>query len=177
MRKIGSGIQQYSMDNNNEFPRSLHNAWSLGKIQWSAAILPYIDTEGGENPTELTFTQKFRCPVDKRKGDLVRSYALNVFFQLGPGDSYKGSPSRWWTFMSVPRPAATVLVAENLSGADHFMSHMWTTAKGAANAIDSRRHGKTSNYLFVDGHVESLPLEEVFDPKRNINKWNPSLAN
>lgn len=174
MRAIGVGIQQYAIDNNGEFPRSSHNAWSMGRPQWSTGVLPYLDNR--ETPTEAAFNQKFHCPAQRGNGETIRSYALNVFFQLGPGDLYTGSPSTWYTTVAVPRPTRTILVAENRSSADHFMSHQWTTARGAANAVDSLRHGKTSNFLFVDGHVESLPISETFDTAKGINLWNPSLA-
>jgi prepilin-type processing-associated H-X9-DG protein/prepilin-type N-terminal cleavage/methylation domain-containing protein len=174
MRAIGIGIQQYASDNNGEFPRSSHNAWSMGRPQWSTAIFPYL--ENGETPSEGAFNLAFHCPSQKGKSETVRSYALNVFFQLGSGDLYAGSPSTWYTTVAVPRPARTILIAENRTSADHFMSHQWTTAKGAATAVDSLRHGKTSNYLFVDGHVESLPIGETFDTLKGINLWNPSLA-
>lgn len=177
MRKVGSAIQQYSLDNNNEFPRSSHSAWSLGKKPWGSAILPYLQGEESTTVTEAAFAKITRCPADKRVGNIIRSYGLNVFFQLGSGDSYVGAPTTWWTYVTVPRPAATILVAENNSGADHFMSHEWSSTVGIENEWAIKRHGKTSNYLFVDGHVESLPIEAVFDPAKNINKWNPGLAN
>jgi prepilin-type processing-associated H-X9-DG protein len=56
------------------------------------------------------------------------------------------------------------------------MCHQWSKQAAALNAVDSLRHGKVSNYLFVDGHVESLRLEQTFDPAAGINLWNPSLA-
>ena len=174
LRGIGIGILQYANDNNGEFPRSSHNAWALGRPQWSTAVLPYLNQH--ETPSEAAFNQEFRCPANPNTSNAARSYALNVFFQLGPGDLYTGSPSTWYTTITVPRPSRTVLVAENRGAADHFMSHQWTTAKGAATAVDSLRHGKTSNFLFADGHVESLPIGATFETAKGINLWNPSLA-
>jgi prepilin-type processing-associated H-X9-DG protein len=37
------------------------------------------------------------------------------------------------------------------------------------------RHNGRANYLFVDGHVESLPVEATF-VARSENLWNPSVA-
>lgn len=176
MRRIGSAIQAYSADNQNEFPRSAHNSWMLGKQAWGRAIIPYLDESAPENAPESWFYTRYRCPADKRTHATARSYALNVFFQLGAADSYTGSPATWWTTPAVPYPASTVLVAENKSGADHFMSHMWSTPNGASNAVDTVRHVQNANYLFVDGHIESLKLSDTFNPAANINRWNPSLA-
>lgn len=176
LRNIGLAVQSYSQENQNEFPRSSHNAWALGKEPWGQALLPYLASAAPTNADETWFFERFRCPADTRTGSTIRSYALNVFFQLGPGDIYKGAPTTWLTVPSVPRPATTVLVAENRGAADHFMCHQWTTAKGASNAVDTLRHHQRSNYLFVDGHVEALPLNATFDPKESLNRWNPGLA-
>jgi len=50
------------------------------------------------------------------------------------------------------------------------------SANGAANAVDAKRHDGKANYLFVDGHVETLPISSTFDTAKGINLWNPSLA-
>jgi prepilin-type processing-associated H-X9-DG protein len=71
-----------------------------------------------------------------------------------------------------------VLVAEANpdSYADHIMGNYWAARRDAANEVDHERHDGLANYLFVDGHVEPLKLEETFDPAAKRNLWNPSLA-
>lgn len=59
---------------------------------------------------------------------------------------------------------------------DHIMCHLWKGESAALNALDYKRHGGVSHYLFLDGHVEALPVGNVFAPSKNINLFNPSLA-
>jgi prepilin-type processing-associated H-X9-DG protein len=56
------------------------------------------------------------------------------------------------------------------------MCHQWSGIPAARNAVAWDRHSKKSNFLFVDGHVEALPVEATFNPGAGINLWNPSLA-
>lgn len=180
MRNLGIGILTYCQDNG-EFPRSLHSAAGAGVQPWGKAILPYLDLPS--DPTDAEWKQIFNtyyhCPADKTTDPNIWSAALNVYFELDPGgDDYDGSPTTWRTPASVSCPGRTILLAEPkpVYYADHIMCHLWTTTKAASNAIDSSRHGKTSNFLFVDGHVESLPVEATFYPAKRINLWNPGLA-
>ncbi len=181
LRSLGSGIALYSLDHSGEFPRSFHSCSGAGKPEWSRAILPYLGLPSDPSPAEWNqhFNKIFRCPSDKERDSNIWSYALNVHFELSPdGDDYEGAPTTWNRLMNVERPNATILLAEprgNYFG-DHLMCHQWSGLPGARNALDSRRHGRSANYLFVDGHAESLPLESTFDPSKNLNKWNPAKA-
>ena len=47
---------------------------------------------------------------------------------------------------------------------------------GLTPEIDQFRHGKTSNYLFLDWHVQILKFEKTYDVANNVNKWNPLIA-
>lgn len=180
MRNLGQGIQLYALDNA-EFPRSLHSSAGAGKQPWAKAILPYMDSPASPSDAEWTniFERGYRCPADKKKETSIYSYALNVFFELTPdGDDYTGSPQTWRKPVNVERGSKTILLAEPkpVYYADHIMCHQWTSANGAANAVDAERHDGKANYLFVDGHVETLPISSTFDTAKGINLWNPSLA-
>ncbi|MFZ4775594.1 MAG: prepilin-type N-terminal cleavage/methylation domain-containing protein [Terrimicrobiaceae bacterium] len=181
LRSLGSGIALYSLDHGGEFPRSFHSCSGAGKPEWSRALFPYLGLPSDPTPAEWDqhFNKTFRCPADKQRDSNIWSYALNVHFELSPdGDDYEGAPATWNRRMNVERSNATILLAEprgNYFG-DHLMCHQWSGLTGARNALDSKRHGKTSNYLFVDGHAESLTVEATFDPSKNLNLWNPAKA-
>lgn len=181
MRELGSGIRLRALDFSGEFPRSFHSAGAHGEAHWPVSIAPYlgISAETGTAEWESAFDRFFRCPADKNTAPEIFSYAMNVFYELDPdGDDYVGSPQRWRTIASVPRPSRCILLGEPrpIAFGDHFMCHQWSKQTAARNALDPLRHGKSSNYLFVDGHADSLPLEQTFDPNQNINLWNPSIA-
>jgi prepilin-type N-terminal cleavage/methylation domain-containing protein/prepilin-type processing-associated H-X9-DG protein len=182
MRTLGQGIHLYASENRNRFPRSLHSAGAHGQPQWAHALLPFL----GENPDIQDLdhwqdiTQRlFRCPMDRSTDPMTLSYGLNVFFELDPaGDSYEGSPRQWRTLLSIPNPAATVMLAEvpPVPFGDHVMAHLWNSPAAVRHAIAHDRHRSRSHYVFVDGSVHSLAAEQTFDPARGINRWNPALA-
>ncbi len=180
MKNLGAGILLHAQDTG-EFPRSLHSAAGAGVRPWAKSILPYLDQPANPSAAqwESLFAKLYTCPANPKKDPSIHSYALNVFFELDPGgDDYGGSPARWRRPGNLPRPAATILLAEPraVHFADHIMSHQWTGGSGASNAVDSKRHAGRSHYLFCDGHVRALEVEETFDPGAGVNLWNPIEA-
>lgn len=182
MGTLGQAIHLYATDHRGEFPRSLHSAGAHRQSNWAQAILPYLGTEM-ENPNmeqwAAIFERYFRCPNDPSTDPMIYSYGLNVHFELDPaGDSYTGAPRQWRTLTTIARPTRSILLAEVHSTpfGDHVMSHLWNTPAAARNAIANDRHQGKSHYVFVDGSVRGLKVEETFDPAENLNLWNPSLA-
>lgn len=179
MRELGMAILLYTQDNQGRFPRSSHSAAANREPGWAASIAPYL----GARPAEANaawVNRKFRCPSNPNETPGAYSYAMNVFFELKRGDSYLGRPATWRCVNQVPRPARTILLGETASATggmapDHFMCHQWSGPAAARRAVAHDRHNGRANYLFVDGHVESLPVEATF-VSRGENLWNPSLA-
>ncbi|MDR1145758.1 MAG: prepilin-type N-terminal cleavage/methylation domain-containing protein [Verrucomicrobiales bacterium] len=181
LRQLGAATQLYAQDNDGAFPRSSHSAFRRRQPAWSIALLPYLGHDGDYSNQQALqiFNTEFRDPDDASTDPNIWSYALNVYFELDPNyDDYDDAPAQWSTIYNLPRPAATVLLAEckPVLNGDHFMCHQWSGLQSAQNAIDHQRHGKTSNYLFVDGHVESLAVEQVFNPEVDINSFHPNKA-
>ncbi len=183
MRTLGDAIRLYAQDNNGEFPRSIHSAYANRQRGWSREVLPYL-SKYSNTPSTTEWSQAvktfLRCPIDERTNANVWSYGLNVFFELDPtGDDYEGSPATWRRLVNVGNPSQTILLAESRNNSvniDHFMAQNWDTLAAAANAVDSTRHGKTSNFVFVEGHAESLTLDRTYNPSTKVNCWNPSLT-
>lgn len=171
MRQIGLAVRFYTDENEDEFPRSQHSAFAHGQPVWGRAIASQL------RPTETAWTNLlqgiYHCPSDKRAGSW--SYGMNVYFELGPDDDYIGKPQTWRRSSAVRNPAATILLGESASSADHIMAHFWITASDAAD-VDSRRHGRRANYGFVDGHAEAFKFGSTYDPSRDIDGWNPGNA-
>lgn len=178
MHQISLAIRLYADGNNDEFPRSQHSAFAHGQLPWGRAIAPEL------GQTDLTWTNLlaglYHCPSDPRKA--AWSYGQNVYFELDPeNDDYTGSPQTWRRMATVPKPAATILHAENASnagaamGADHIMAHFWISPRDAAD-VEARRHRARSNYSFVDGHAQAREFATTYAPDKNVDLWNPRLA-
>ena len=95
-----------------------------------------------------------RCPDDHRT-DLSVSYVVNGWFMYYGG------------LVEVSNPSATVLMTER---ADEwmpghcFMYCPWDGEDAIREKIATKRHFDQANYLFVDGHVKSLPFERTVNP-------------
>ncbi len=168
MRQLGLAARLYADDHGDEFPRSQHSAFTHGQRTWGPAVAPYLGASG-EAWTNL-FNNLYHCPADRRQTPW--SYGLNVYFELGPDDDYRGKPATWRRITDVPRPSTTLLFADNASAADHLMPNFWSRPEDAADLAATRHRGR-GNYAFVDGHTEALRLRDVFDPASAVDSWHP----
>lgn len=168
MRQLGLATGMYADDHGDEFPRSQHSAFTHGQRTWGPALAPYLGASTGAW-TNLLETL-YHCPADRRRR--AWSYGLNVYFELGPDDDYRGKPQTWRRTTAVPRPSTTLLFAENASEADHIMPNFWACAEDAVDLAADRHRGR-ANYTFVDGHVEARPLRSLYDPPRGVDLWHP----
>jgi len=171
MRQLGLAVRLYADENGDEFPRSQHSAFAHGQLTWGRALAPPL----GSDTTTWTnlLGSVYHCPSDRRTNGW--SYGFNVYFELGPDDDYEGKPQTWRRAGTVPHPSATILFAENASAADHIMPNFWTASQDAVD-VASRRHGRRSNYNFVDGHADARHFETLYEPAQQIDQWNPALA-
>lgn len=169
MRQLGLAVNSFGLMNDGQFPRSQHSASAHGEPVWADALAHYLS--GSTHATAALHAECYRCPSDRR-ADHLFSYGLNVYFELGPDDDYEGKPQTWHFMAQVPRPAGTVLFAENNSEADHIMPNFWVNLADAED-VASRRHRGVANYTFVDGHVESRPFDTIYQPP-NLDRWHPA---
>ena len=170
-RQIGLAVRLYADDNGDTFPRSQHSAFANGQLAWERAIAPQL----GSSTTAWTnlLNGVYHCASSKLTTPL--SYGLNVYLEVGPDDDYAGKPQTWHKLAQVLRPAATVIMAEPGTTADHIMAHFWITQMDAYGEVDARRHAQKSIYTFADGHSPLLPLAKTYAPPP-LDLWNPSLA-
>lgn len=169
LRQISFAVRLYADDNGDEFPRSQHSAFAHGQQPWGRALAPYLGARGAAWTNLLG--SLYHCPSDRRTTPW--SYGLNVYFELGENDDYRGKPQTWRRIGSVPQPERTILFAENASGADHIMPNFWSSAADALD-VASRRHGARANYSFVDGHAEARAFDSLYDPGRKLDCWHPA---
>jgi prepilin-type N-terminal cleavage/methylation domain-containing protein/prepilin-type processing-associated H-X9-DG protein len=172
MRQIGLAVTLYADEHEESFPRSQHSAFTHGQVPWGRALGPYLGQTAGAWTNLLKSV--YRCPSDRRKD--LWSYGQNVYYELDPAnDDYVGSPQTWRRLASVPRPSATIMHAENNTAADHIMPHFWQSSADWEEVAQSR-HAQRSNYTFADGHAEARLFHLIYAPEKQIDRWNPSLA-
>ena len=171
---MGLALMMYAEDHEDSFPRSQHSAFANRQLPWGYALLPYLGTpiDAEKNSEASHVTQGvYRCPSEKSTNRW--HYAMNVYFELGDHDDYRGHPLTWRRTDNLKRPSDTVFFGEVDSAVDHIMAHFWTV--DSRFEVKTNRHGDRflSNYAFADGHCESLKLEQTYDPFRQLDKWHP----
>jgi prepilin-type N-terminal cleavage/methylation domain-containing protein/prepilin-type processing-associated H-X9-DG protein len=174
MRQITLATRLYAEENEDQFPRSQHSAFVNRQLPWERALAPLLGVRGGNTAWTNLLIALYHCPADTRPAHL--SFGLNYYFEVGEEDNYPGKPQTWRKLTLIPRPSTTVLYTEVSIAADHVMPALgWLSVADAESEVASRRHKQKSNYAFVDGHAELLPLVRTFDPPQ-LDLWNPALA-
>jgi len=181
MRQMGVALQVYLIDSEYRLPPSSCHCKDPND-HWLRILAGYTQEQ-----------LLFRCPSDTGKDfvdldklledqDAVRysSFAVNAL--LDPIHfRYGARTNRYNDTNMIRHPMYTIWISEapdteNFNLADHIHPEMWEgSVEYAKQSIAWDRHKGTSNYLFVDGHVENLKFEETYAwPNRCY--WYPETA-
>lgn len=181
MRQIGIATMMYTEEFRGYLPRSTHSAYAYHQSPWGYALCRYFNYSRGDYKASgggwtQIFNSLYRCPQDKRR-DKNWSYGKNVWFELESSETGEvlgvANGPTFWRIEQVKRPVATIAYGELASGsmADHIMAHFWYS--GGEPEVDAKRHGRTSNYTYLDAHVGAAVFEKTFDLKRKVDYWKP----
>ena len=173
MRQMGIAVQLYVNDNNNQFPSSTC-VFSTDPLAtcWLGTLQPYSGNQ-----------LLYRCPSDDSPrfinwsrppaGAAIWNYRWTSFATNGYMDTCPNTKMD-----SVPCPSLVVYVCETpdeVYGTDHVRPDSWGSIEEAECQVDCLRHAGRPNFLFVDSHVESLPVDATWCPG-SVNLWNPQRA-
>ena len=162
--QIGVATMLYAGDHNFQLPQTVHQR-RQGGVSWSISLQPYTASK-----------LVFRCERDPHPGRPY-SYVINDFLTPNPAGASHLDYSR---LSKLSAPHSTVLFAEaaaGYAGSDHFH---FSPHEGVSippdtfsRQVDVEIHRGGSNYLFADGHVETLDWTEV--KRRLAEKSNPFI--
>jgi prepilin-type N-terminal cleavage/methylation domain-containing protein/prepilin-type processing-associated H-X9-DG protein len=145
LKQMGLAAHLYADDNEDSLPLSSHSG---AAVRWMKTLEPYVGTN-----------IVYRCPMDRHPTRLS-SYGINDFLTPRP---FGASHLNFSKVTSVPNPSDTFYFAEadeGFTGSDHF--HFADPDSGGfepaafAGAVAVERHLGGANYLFVDGHAETV---------------------
>jgi len=176
MRQMGVALQTYLIDSENRLPPSSCHLSDPNQY-WLKILTKYT----GENLL-------FRCPSDEAKNfvdwnlpldeqqDDPRwsSFALNGL--LDPRCLY--NRGRYNNVINIRQQGYCIYVSESPSSwtkYDHVHPETWGSLDQAKGQVAWNRHDGTSNYLFVDGHVENLKIEQTWSWPGQCY-WYPGYA-
>lgn len=163
LRQIGAASMAYASEHEMTLPLTSHE-----RSSWTNTLQPYA---GGPIV--------FRCPADE---NATRSYtyAINDFLTPNPA----GAPALDFSRLSkLERPSATVLFAEasaTYTNSDHFHFAEYYGGRVAsadfASQVAVTRHLGAANYVFADGHLETLawPVAKSLLAKPGVRFVDPT---
>jgi prepilin-type N-terminal cleavage/methylation domain-containing protein/prepilin-type processing-associated H-X9-DG protein len=172
LRNIGLGLRLYAQDHDGRFPETTHT--SDLDAAWIYSLKDYLGD----------FEQGRICPADPKGAERRKakgtSYVLNSYIfvpEIGPfGDPVGPQLNRP---QAIPEPSRTMMAfvcSDSVGtgpGNDHTHSNQWSSWPAVCRDISPDRFGGngtdhvhgSSNYLFVDGRVESI---RALDLKKKI---------
>ena len=171
-RQIGLGILMYVDDFDGRLPMTAHQTMDTNEI-WIQKLSPYV---GGCDDIRC-------CPADpqtiKRQKNGGSSYLLNDFLSVSLVDAFGRTVARSPRIDQLRQPSEAHLIFESSDNyglspfSDHTHARSWMNAgwEGLLADIqpDRHRHGSPNedrttgraNYLFADGHVNSIEAIKV----------------
>jgi len=189
LRQIGAAFQLYAIDNKGLYPAPRLNGSSSPPAginpsgqNWQVEISPYVirdqakiwivqDTYGQANIAHCPSYDLFfntSAKMSSQTGVSVAStagYGMNINLNVN-GTNYGGAGTTWgventirFRAVALNNPATTVLVGDS---AEFFLNAPWVASSTYPDGYSTgapKRHGSTANYLYADGHVETLNPE------------------
>ena len=183
MRQIGIGLNLYCNEHGGDYPESMHTTEKEHEA-WVWLLKPYLG-----NVDEVRI-----CPADpkaeERRQAKGTSYILNEYLVVPLTDPFGNVKESFTNRSRINRPAKTIAAfigADSLDvglSADHTHSRNWKDWRRVCQDIQPDRHRGgaaaedhthgSANYLFADGHVESI--EAIHVKKRVENGKNVPFA-
>jgi prepilin-type N-terminal cleavage/methylation domain-containing protein/prepilin-type processing-associated H-X9-DG protein len=167
LRQIGLGIHMFANSNHGRFPETIHsNVYGQPSKSWVYTLAPHM-----ENVDNVRV-----CPDDpngekwlEKKGT---SYVINEFVSVP-------SPEAVLYLHKMLETSKTIVVFEGGDKRDPDDEHVhcatWYTALKVSKGIDfvwafmtskefkpDRHMGETANYLYADGHVETIAMQTIY---------------
>jgi len=196
LREIGLAMQMYGQEHRDQIPAVACPRFDVPEENYWLYVLHRTVRQDliarcPNDDTELPFLD-WDAPPPPEERDQYRwsSFALNVCLVVPPGMNGDALyPQRIDRLDRIPHPESVVYLAAIRSGgddhewdhADHFHSELWDSPEDPIrDGLAWQRHTGRSNYLFADGHVETVFWKQTWDmegyPDCGTNLWWPSDA-
>jgi prepilin-type processing-associated H-X9-DG protein len=168
LRQIGLAVLQFCDRNDGEFPEWWHakhqSSDVAGKYSWIYTLAPYL-----ENVDSIRV-----CTDDllaaERLQNKATSYLINDYLAR---KEVAGSKHNLRQVETTSRTIAMFEIADRLSASpsnEHVHASLWFAPFYVAQQevlyqiqqeVQIDRHQKSANYLYLDGHVESLAASQI----------------
>lgn len=165
LKQIHSALELYTLDSNYFYPKIRYNADGGNSYRWDVFLVRkgYVNVSNKNIAVDAAPGELFICPwhqkMAKRQGVTIkRSYGMNASMRKTGGNGTWDTAAndihvkKQWC--RVPY-AEAILVAEANEGAE--IADDWESVYNVNwGHVAWTRHDPRANYLFIDGHIESL---------------------
>jgi prepilin-type processing-associated H-X9-DG protein len=162
LRQLGQAITTFAADHQGRLPGRVASS-----DKWPRLSMPYLQDNvnvPAEPGDPASFLHTGHNRLDNRRNRT--SYILNGFKDLGAFSNEDVSV----TFYGVERPSRTILMSGQ-SGTGHFYMDF---EEGNQNGVlNKASYGNGASYLFADGSVHFLRVEDYDDTLWLVGKSNP----
>jgi prepilin-type processing-associated H-X9-DG protein len=194
LKQIGLAMQMYCNEWDDVLPQDIGatdpTGFGLGCRAWDWQITPYIAGVDWSSP-QRGKVRTLICPADTRQFNsltclsagnpaLQRDYAMlraSNGYVVGPytangpwawGAGMAGFAFKNYKIASIPDPSGTILVAEKDTSAD-VNGQLYSSYSSIDKPSElPSYHGDVNNYLFVDGHAQSLSVYQTIGTNGNL---------
>ena len=184
LRQLGSATASYAGDNNLTLPYGYWvNTNNVSVAAWDGLISPYLGISLTSAQGNSGTVRVLQCPADKLpsvSSGCRRTYSMprgdyTNGVPMGVGQMLNGSANApaGIRLINIPKPSQTILLTEYSAAISKGDGSDNKAGGSAASVVDNPTlqlthgngktlHGGSFNYLFVDGHAETLnPLQTV----------------
>lgn len=163
LRQLGIAFKMYADENNSYFPPNrMTNRWSNLMYPYYQDLKLLVCPSDGPEPKTATPAQAYNLKPDYSP----RSYVMN-----GWDDYYMALGEKIPTEVTIPEtvvryPSDTIALGEKITEEWDFYVDM--VSEDDFRAVEQRRHGTGSNFMFVDGSSRQLRFGRSLAP---VNLW------
>lgn len=164
LRQVGQAATMWSADNRGHLVigHDLHGAMT-GSVNMSYFIYlrPYLGYE--PHRAGMPVAEIFISPGNRQR---TRSYMMNAeTIDRRPG---RGTPRRTYQLSDISAPSSLMYFGPSVNDRTNWIDTF--NAQSIANVPENWFGNGTANFLFVDGHVESIPVRDIFpgQPRNGI---------
>ncbi len=178
LRAMGAAIHLYGADTGN-YPKTDYDIISgtnVTTIAWAYVIYPYMFNEAPPPPKARRLAKKqFTCPAARQDNVGDRTALLSYQYNLRMGSKGEGPPV---PRAAVPSPSTTFVIADGRQAEWTYLDHNThdlispqdILRDKSMNGQGIQPHLKKNNWLFADGHVATLNVEDTCrQPRDNAN--------
>lgn len=165
-KQLGLAILMYTDDNDGRLPMNTHDV--APEESWVFLLLPYI-----ENVSSVRV-----CPNDPQRTKRIQNRGTSYAWNGYVGEPTKSQPGKVNNYRQIQATSRFIFLMENsdTTGADepyegdHVHSYNWFKSSNIAAGkvysaicaeIQPKRHLETANYLYADGHAETLTDQKI----------------